>query len=283
MGMVGMSGKRWCDWTRVLGRVACGAFFIALMLLAPAPARAVNPPIVVTNCNDSGRGSLRGAIGAATAGDTITFSANLNCTSAGTGPIILTTGTLTVDKTLTIDGTGATITVDGGCTTDTNGTCTAGGVTIFTVNSGVNATLTALTIQHGNTVGNGGGIFNLGTLRVTNSTFANNSVGRGDGGVIYNNSSPLTVTNSTFSGNNAGRGGGGIFTGGRATLTNTLVAASPNGGDLVAYSALGGAFIGTNNLIDDAASAGGFTDRAAGNIVGHPALLGTLGTYGGPT
>lgn len=52
----------------------------------------------------------------------------------------------------------------------------------------------------------GGGIFNQGTLTVTNSTFSNNS--------------------TSFDG-----GGGGIFNGGTATLSNTIVAYSPQGGD----------------------------------------------------
>jgi hypothetical protein len=33
-------------------------------------------------------------------------------------------------------------------------------------------------------------------------------------------------------------------------------------------------------LIDDAASAGGFTDGTSANIIGHPALLGSTGIYG---
>ncbi|MGI8856293.1 MAG: beta strand repeat-containing protein [Thermomicrobiales bacterium] len=227
-------------------------------------------------------------------GHTITFAAGL------TGSIRLTVangGTLTLARDVTIDGTGATIAVDGNST-----------VGVFAVNSGVTATLSALTIQHGNagsgggidnngtltvmnstfaantvigsnlTAAGGGGIFNRGTLTVVNSTFSRNSANSGfggGGGGIYNTST-LTVTDSTFSDNAASGGsatvGGGIANFGTATLTNVLVATS-TGGDLA------GTFGGSNNLIDD----GTGTLTGTSNLVGHPALLGTLGSYGGPT
>lgn len=41
-----------------------------------------------------------------------------------------------------------------------------------------------------------------------------------------------------------------------------------------------GTLTGTNNLIDDAAAGTGFSDGLNGNIINHPALLGSLGTYG---
>ena len=49
----------------------------------------------------------------------------------------------------------------------------------------------------------GGGIYNDGTLTVSNSTFAGNSASSGSGGGIYNHGT-VTVSNSTFSGNSAG-------------------------------------------------------------------------------
>ena len=58
--------------------------------------------IIVTTTADSGAGSLRAAIAAASDGDTIQFDAALNGQS-----ITLTSGTLTIDKNITIDGPGA--------------------------------------------------------------------------------------------------------------------------------------------------------------------------------
>src|SRR6266850_8363457 len=58
--------------------------------------------IIVTTTADSGTGSLRAAIAAAGNGDTIQFDPALNGQS-----ITLTSGELTVDKNITIDGPGA--------------------------------------------------------------------------------------------------------------------------------------------------------------------------------
>jgi hypothetical protein len=136
----------------------------------------------------------------------VTFSTN--CPSGAATQITLGS-TLTVNTNITIDGTGHVIVVDGG-----------GTVTVFTITAGTAVqpvTLDALTVQHGNTGNDGGGIDNGGTLSVTNGAFSGNSAFEGGG--IYNTGT-LSVTNSTFSGNSTGGGGGGILDGG-GTLTVT--------------------------------------------------------------
>lgn len=61
----------------------------------------------------------------------------------------------------------------------------------------------------------GGGIFNNGTLEVSNSAFSNNETfgdGSGGSGAIYNNSTgSLKLNNSTLRDNKASICGGGIF------------------------------------------------------------------------
>jgi hypothetical protein len=57
------------------------------------------------------------------------------------------------------------------------------------------------------TGGSGGGIYNAGTLTVSNSTITGNT-SNWDGGGIYNFNGNLTVERSTISGNTAGWGGG---------------------------------------------------------------------------
>ena len=54
--------------------------------------------------------------------------------------------------------------------------------------------------------------------------------------------------------------------------------ASNSGGD-IGFGTVSGA----NNLIDDAANAGGLSNGSNGNIVGVNPLLSALGNYGGPT
>ena len=138
---------------RVAFVAIAGIFTFACFGLFPTlPARAAGG---VTNCDDSGAGSLRAAI---VGGGRVTFPAGLNC--SGANAITLTSGTLTIAADTTIDGTGATIVVDGN-----------NAVTVFTISSGVTANISALTIQHGLGTGGGGGINNTGTVTVTNSTF----------------------------------------------------------------------------------------------------------------
>ena len=87
----------------------------------------------------------------------------------------------------------------------------------------------------------------------------------------------MTLTNVTISGNSAVKGGGGIANGGTATLNNSLLA-SNSGGDIDFANVSG-----DNNLVDDAANAGGLTNGTNGNIVGVNPLLAAPGNYGGPT
>ena len=136
-------------------------FFGVLMLLALlvgalgiTPARATSWIVTTAaDTNDSACDSdcsLREAIAAASAGDTITFD--------GDHTIILTS-TLTIGKDLTIDGAGHSITVNGN-----------DAVRVFYVNAGVTFNLQNLTVANGRE----GGLFNNGTVNVTNSTFSGN-------------------------------------------------------------------------------------------------------------
>ena len=69
-----------------------------------------------------------------------------------------------------------------------------------------------------------------------------------------NEAGPVTLTDCTLADNSAAEGGGGLdnvsrFPTSTATLNNTIVAGSTSGGDIA------GTVSGSNNLIDDAASA----------------------------
>ena len=121
----------------------------------------------------------------------------------------------------TITGPGAAaLTVDGHCTLN-SGVCASGGAAVLIVTLNVTATISGMTIQHGNSAGAGGGIENFGTLSVTNSSLSGNRAISGGGGIATQGS--LTVTGSTFSGNSvqSGSGGGIAVSGGTATITNS--------------------------------------------------------------
>jgi CSLREA domain-containing protein len=140
-----------------------------------------------------------GDCAAGTGNDTIAFSVS--------GTIALGSGSLSIQHVVEIDGTGQTITIDGG-----------GANRIFLNFSGA-LTLNNLTIANGATTANGGGVFNSGTLAVTNSTFLGNTAGAG--GAIFNSTTgAMTVTNCTFSGN-TGTGGGAIHSDHTGTVTSS--------------------------------------------------------------
>jgi hypothetical protein len=162
----------------------------------------------VTNCNDSGAGSLRDAVSNAASGETITFALSPSCSV-----ITETSGRITVATNLTIDGPGASqLAVSGNL-----------GDTVFGVDPGVTAAISGLTIENGSS-GIGGGIFNHGALTVTGSTLSDNTSGNG-GGIFNYPEGTLTVTDSTFSNNN----GSAITNDGVMTVTDIV---SDNGGGL---------------------------------------------------
>jgi hypothetical protein len=146
-------------------------------------------------CTEQG---IRDAI--ALGGGTHTFACD--------GPTtVVTRAEVAIDNDVILDGEG-NLTVDG----DEHHR-------VFSVAEGITAELRGFTATKGFSSYGGGGIFNWGTLTLTNSTLSGNSAAGGGG--IYN-SGTLTLTHSTLSGNSAA-GGGGIWNDGTLTLTNSTV------------------------------------------------------------
>ena len=209
--------------------------------------------IAVTNNNDSGPGSLRDAVATASSGDTIAFGSIAS-------PITLTTGQITISQDLTIKGPGAgTLTVSAGKASR-----------VFAVTAGV-VTISGLTISDGFDLAAGGGIFNDGTLTLTDATVSGNSANICCGGGIYNNTGgTLTLTNVTVTGNHTAGSGGGIGNSSGATMSisNSTVSGGSagavgggivNGGTMtITYSAVTG---NTSN------GRGGGIDNETGTLV----------------
>jgi len=220
-------------------------FLAAIFALASVTVHSA--VLTVTNTQDSGAGSLRDTIAAATHGDTIQFDAALNGQA-----ITLTSGQLLIDKRLTINGPGANqLTVQ----RSASGTPA---FRIFEIAS--EATLAGLTIANGNNPEGGGGIVvrfppvtivdcvisgnsapgSVGggifgplssSVNITNSTISANSAAQGGGIYVSGSTSTifgpgrLTMSNSTISGNVAADGGG-LYNGGSATITNSTISAN---------------------------------------------------------
>jgi hypothetical protein len=170
--------------------------------------------LTVVNTLDSGAGSLRDAITRANSGDTIVFASSLDGQT-----ITLTSGQLTVSKSLDIEGPGAALLAISGNNTNR----------VFDINEGLTVTIAGLTITHGRASGfdaGGGGIHIVGsTVTLADDVLAYNTAvaggpGRGaQGGAIGNlHGATLTVTGSSFIGNKAVAGDGGATHGNDNTL-----------------------------------------------------------------
>jgi hypothetical protein len=161
--------------------------------------------------------SLREAIAAAAANDTINFSV--------TGTInLISTGQLTINKNLTITGPGANLlTIQA-----YNPSPTAGnGSRVFNVDDGSSSntrtvSISGLTLTGGDANANGGAIRNLENLTVTNSVISGSAT-TGNGGGIYSANHNLVVTGSTISGNSAKYGGGIFCDNGTLTVTGSTI------------------------------------------------------------
>ena len=261
----------------------------ALLYLSAAFGWAATIP--VNNLNDSGDGSLRDAIAFSNSGDTIVFAVN--------GTINLTSGTLSVNHNLTIEGLGAPWQViinavqpngqppfrvfyfDNGTWTLANVTVSGGyddnGGGIYNGNG--NLTLSNCVVS-GNTASfDGGGIYNQRTLTVNNCTIINNTGisyhtndPRLDGGGGIYNSGTLTLTNSTLQGNSEsrfGENGGGVYNTGTATVQCCTFYQNVANGTSTVYHNLGGAIFnhgGSLTVRNCTFSGNGEPDTAGGCI-----------------
>ncbi len=176
---------------------------VGMIPLTPAMGESCLENIIVTNTADNGPGSLRQAIMDACPGGTVTFDVSLSDET-----ITLTTGQLTIDKNLTIDGSGLAerVTVSGG-----------GESRVMWINHGKTVTLDRLVIANGYADSgendSGGGIFNDGGfVTVRNSHIFNNYAIWMGGGIANGNETyngEVTIINSLIEANSTGISGGG--------------------------------------------------------------------------
>jgi len=173
------------------------AMFLASLFAAIAPVYAQNHVHNINTGEDFV--TVQNAIDDADTqdGHTITIDA-----------VTLTEWDIDVDKDLTIKGAGSGLTVIDGDAHDS----------VFVISIGTTVTILDMTIKDGNSdSGYGGGIYNSGTLTMTNCTVSGNTCDY-EGGGIYNDGT-LTMTNCTVSDNYADDYGGGILNYNGATLT----------------------------------------------------------------
>jgi len=220
-------------WWRAAAGSAVGVAAVGAVILPAQMAGAATP--TVTTCAGSGPGSLPAVIAGAGAGDTVTFAPVLSCPPAAP---IEPHGTIVISRSLVITGPGArAMAVSGGGTNQ-----------VFSIAIGTTVSMSGITIENGsNTTGSGGGIFNEGTLTLTNSTVSANKASLFGGGGIFNDGR-LNVIDSTVS-NNASDAGGGIFNTGATgvlNLTGSTVSGNTSaggGGGIYNYGRCCGSFV----------------------------------------
>jgi len=192
-----------------------------------------------------------------------------------------------ISSEITINGNGSTIERD----------ANAPNFRIFQVLRNGNLTLNDLTVSRGDSLGNGGAILNLGTLKLSNvsisgnrgaegggifnvgtvtiedSVISNNVATGEDGGAIRNASGQVTINNSTINGNRSVDDGGAIHNRGQASLTirNSTIsnntAAGDDGGAI--HSTTGSTLVIENSTIshNSAASDGGGINNQSGSTL----------------
>lgn len=236
------------------------------------PNTAHAATLTVTTTADSGAGSLRNQIAAATAGDTIDFDASLS------GQMItLTSGEIIIDKNLIIDGSALAemVTISGNNNSRIfqvsgflNGTVTFnnlrlinglasnnnGGAVLIADSFGgsKNISFTQMVFENNVATFAGGAVrvSEPGTVTITQSTFVNNNAGS-FGGAIENSNSSISISNSTFMGNQA-NAGGAVYNAGSMTadITNgTFLNNGASGAGSAVYNATNGILHLTNNVM----------------------------------
>jgi len=195
---------------------------IATMLFLSANLNSATH--TVTNGNDAGAGSLRQAVFDANSGDTIIFASNVSTVS-------LTSGQITIDKSLAINGgsdTNQKITIDGNNNSR-----------IFYVDMGCELSISNLILTGaycnilGGVSGGAVGVDAYGAFIANNCEFSNNTAWFG-GAVDVFFGAIFTAINCIFSNNGALEGGAvRVYTGGDFTANNCVFinnVATNNGG-----------------------------------------------------
>jgi PEP-CTERM motif len=202
----------------------------------------------VTNLNDSGADSLRQAVldaNASPGADEIEFGSL-------SGILSLTSGELEITDSLSITGPGANLLSLSGNNLSR----------IFFLNRAETVSIEGLTLTGGNTIDEGGAIFNLfGDLTLSETVISGNTAGD-DGGALHNAYGYVTIIDSTISGNTAGDDGGAISNNasrydGFVSIIDSMISGNTAGDDGGAISnddgiiEILGSVLSDNEAIDD--------------------------------
>ena len=250
------------------------ACLAAILGVTDAPATPARPhgAIVVTNCLDSGNGSLRQAVQTGAPGDPIDLT-QLTC-----GQISLTTGRIDVNRDLLIQGPGPDILAIDGTHIDR----------VFNQNGPYTLALYGLKLQHGYSNAFGGGcVYSKGPLLLNNTVITSCQVldfgGSGNylGGAVLAKST-LVMIHSTLTNNQIYSALGNAFGGGasvdgdmvldHSTVTHNSVSNASGGITESGGLDIGGKLLMTYSTI---------SDNAVGGLTNSPGGIGGARVVGG--
>ncbi len=193
-------------------------------------------PFLVTTASDpgglAGLLSLREAVNLANAYANAGYPADITFV-AGVTDIVLDGSQLELSGRTQYANSPATISIYGGGLVTVDGNNAS---RVFLVDAGAQAVLMGLVIQDGNagdlslgsfSAGQGGAIYNLGLLTVTDSTLSGNSASFGGG---IGNYGELELDGCTLSDNTASDYGGGIFNDNLLTMSNCTLSGNTTSG-----------------------------------------------------
>jgi hypothetical protein len=291
-----------------LAAALLGASLVIAGVGATAPAQAATR--VVSNCNDSGAGSLRRAVSDAASGDVIDLT-GLTCNR-----IVFVLGWITVaQEDLRLVGPGRfALTLDGNNTVRifrhtgggtlriermslANGRYRGRGGCILS--EAGNVELIRARVHHCRVDGDvtsGGGIGAFGNVLLSySSVFANATADRGSGGgisafrkvtlyrsqVYANTAGPaagirageLAATYSLIHGNQGSGFGGGVFTTGRMVLNKSTVSANHVRPDRFSTRSWGGGIVAGDSLVIDSTISGNTASTVGGAAFGAVTII----------
>ena len=231
-------------------------FFMGLLVLQ-AQAAVFNPGCTEAELRtaiNTANGNAEADIINLPVGCTITLTATENPPNDGNN------GLPSIISDIIINGNGGTIQRSAGAEDSFR---------IFHIAASGDLTLNNVTIQNGYNPGyGGGGIFNLGTLNINDSTITNNTIDDSWGGGGVYNEGAATIINSTISDNTTNYGGGGIrISSGTLNITDSTISGNVSG--------YGGGGISGNN------ASGGSITITGSTITNNEAGPGGIGGGGG--
>lgn len=245
-----------------------------MLLLASISGAVTGQPIVVTNLNDSGPGSLREAVASASGGDTITFAPSV------TGTINLTSGRIIIDSAVALIGPGPSIlTISGGDSVElleSNSDLFVSGLKLRrSVGTGITSYEGLVVYDCVIEDNASNGILAFGNTCLQNCAIVDN-VSSDDGGGLESFDTTV-IQNCLFDNNSAADDGGGLITFELTYMTNCIVlnnSSGDDGGGMMSFEYL---------IIDRTLFEGNVAGGSGGGIMCFDTISVTNSTFSGNT